>query len=133
MIVNWTSLSSAVAALASLVSVIATIFIVRLTARYARSADMQAEAPIRQAQIASRSIAALELQIRESRDSRTPVAVTAAVAVLVTVKVWLRLIHRSPLPRKPRLIPSALLEASSICCSREWTLLRLRCGWAMKA
>ena len=43
---------------------------------------MQAEAAIRQAQIASRSIAALELQIRESRDSRTAVAVTAAVAVL---------------------------------------------------
>lgn len=112
--IEWNTLSSAIAAFSSLVSVIATIFIARLTARYARSADVQAEAALRQSQIASRSIEALELQIREERASRNAVAITAAVAVMVNMKIWLRLIDRSPLPQKPRLIPSALLEASSI-------------------
>ena len=114
MTVDWSSLSSSIAALSSLVSVIATIFIVRLTARYARSADVQADAAISQSQIASRSIEALELQIRDARASRNAIAVTAAVAVMVNVKVWLQFINRSPIPSKPRLIPSALLEASSV-------------------
>ena len=112
--VDWTLLSSVIAALSSIVSVIATVFIVRLTARYARSAELQAEAAIRQSSIASRSIEALDSQMREMHASQTANTVTVAVGVMVISKVWFRLIEYSPLPREPKLVLPALLEASQV-------------------
>jgi hypothetical protein len=78
---------------------------------------LQADAAISQSSVAVRSMEALERQMREIQASRTATTITAAVGVMVIVKVRFRLMDYSPVPREPKLIFPALVETAQVSCS----------------